>query len=124
MAGADAKGQMALLYSTVHTDNSTEKDPEPEKTEATVTMTEPEFLVGEGCFAKVRPHSCQHLSLCSCLFLSFSPFLQVRGFPFWPAKVTKLGKNKAGTTIEVLFFGTKEVATLGLKDIAKVRLTL
>jgi len=30
-----------------------------------------------------------------------------------------LEKNKAGTTIEVLFFGTKEVATLGLKDIAK-----
>ena len=57
MAGADAEGQMALLYSTVHTDNSTEKDPEAQKTEKIVKMTETEFLVGEGCFAKVLPHS-------------------------------------------------------------------
>lgn len=50
-----------------------------------------QFKAGEGCFAKVR------------------------GFPFWPAKVTKV----SGNSVNVVFFGTKEVASLALRDLAK-----
>ena len=41
---------------------------------------------------------------------------QVRGFPFWPAKVTKI----SGSSANVVFFGTKEVASLALRDLVKV----
>ena len=66
------------------------------------------FKVGEGCFAKVIhvPES----------KISNTRHLQVRGFPFWPAKVTKV----SGNSINVVFFGTKEVASLALRDLAKV----
>jgi len=50
-----------------------------------------QFKAGEGCFAKVR------------------------GFPFWPAKVTKI----SGSSANVVFFGTKEVASLALRDLVK-----
>jgi len=61
------------------------------KTMASNDKTTPQFKVGEGCFAKVR------------------------GFPFWPAKVTKV----SGNSVNVVFFGTKEVASLALRDLAK-----
>jgi len=50
-----------------------------------------QYKDGEGCFAKVR------------------------GFPYWPAKVTKV----SGNSVNVVFFGTNEVASLVLRDLAK-----
>ena len=53
-------------------------------------------------------------------FLSLNTkHFQVRGFPFWPAKVTKV----SGTSVSVVFFGTKEVASLALRDLAKVSIS-
>lgn len=49
------------------------------------------FLVGEACFAKVK------------------------GYPAWPAEVTAVHGNK----MEVFFFGTHEVARIGIKDLFK-----
>ena len=66
------------------------------------------FKVGEGCFAKVL-----HVPGSN---ISNTKHFQVRGFPFWPAKVTKV----SGNSVNVVFFGTKEVASLALRDLAKV----
>merc|ERR1719228_1007367 len=61
----------------------------------TPTLTDPTFFrVGEGCFAKVK------------------------GFPHWPAKVTKVFGAKRDR-VEVLFFGTREIAGLAIKDVLK-----
>ena len=70
-----------------------------------------QFKVGEGCFAKVI-----HTDANSHFVNLNAKHLQVRGFPFWPAKVTKV----SGNSINVVFFGTKEVASLALRDLAKV----
>ena len=67
-----------------------------------------QFKAGEGCFAKVL-----HVPGSN---ISNTKHFQVRGFPFWPAKVTKV----SGNSVNVVFFGTKEVASLALRDLAKV----
>ena len=75
-----------------------------------------QYKDGEGCFAKVPflPFRIRHFHFSVSLFTQ--NHFQVRGFPHWPAKVTKV----SGNSVNVVFFGTKEVASLALRDLAKV----